>query len=247
MHRVFIKLSYRYLLMKYYKHYSFDLWLTLIKSNPGFKIERTKIFHERYNPFSKSIEEVGLVFRQVDLMCNSINEKTGKNIDSDEMYLMVINIISNYKSDFSNVDTGLIYKDMEQLLFKYMPIIYADETISTLLHLKEQRGCTISLLSNTGFIKGATLRTILKELGLYNLFDFQIYSDEVGLSKPNSNLFNLMLNRIFQLNDAYTLQDVLHVGDNFVADIKGAENVGIQGFLINSNSISINQIICNQQ
>jgi putative hydrolase of the HAD superfamily len=233
--------------MNYYKHYSFDLWLTLIKSNPGFKLERTKIFHKLYNPLAKSIDEVALIFRQVDLMCNSINEKTGKNIDSDEMYLMVIKMLSDYKSDFSNIDTDLIYKDMEQLLFKHMPIIYADETIDTLLHLKEQRGCTISLLSNTGFIKGVTLRTILEELGLYDLFDFQIYSDEEGLSKPNSKLFDLMLGKIFQLNDAYTLQDVLHVGDNFIADIQGAENVGIQGFLINSNSISINKLLCNQR
>ncbi|RZL31784.1 MAG: HAD family hydrolase, partial [Pedobacter sp.] len=27
--------------MAFYKHYSFDLWLTLIKSNPTFKLERT--------------------------------------------------------------------------------------------------------------------------------------------------------------------------------------------------------------
>jgi putative hydrolase of the HAD superfamily len=77
-----------------YQHYSFDLWLTLIKSNPYFKIERTKIFHRDFNPAGKSIDDVARAFRQVDLMCNAVNERTGKNIDADEMYLMVISIRS---------------------------------------------------------------------------------------------------------------------------------------------------------
>ena len=63
--------------MAFYKHYSFDLWLTLIKSNPRFKQERTSYFYEKFNTKNKSIEEVALIFRQVDLMVNAINEKTG--------------------------------------------------------------------------------------------------------------------------------------------------------------------------
>ncbi len=31
--------------MQEIKHYSFDLWFTLIKSNPKFKEERAKFFH----------------------------------------------------------------------------------------------------------------------------------------------------------------------------------------------------------
>jgi len=40
--------------MPYYRHYSFDLWLTLIKSNPGFKAERAHYFFENYNPLKKA-------------------------------------------------------------------------------------------------------------------------------------------------------------------------------------------------
>jgi putative hydrolase of the HAD superfamily len=46
-----------------YQHYSFDLWLTLIKSNPYFKIERTKIFHRDFNPAGKSIDDVAKGFQ----------------------------------------------------------------------------------------------------------------------------------------------------------------------------------------
>ncbi|MDB5118930.1 MAG: family hydrolase [Sphingobacteriales bacterium] len=232
--------------MTYYKHYSFDLWLTLIKSNPLFKKERTKIFHERFNPHTKSLDEVALIFRQVDLMVNAINERTGKNIDADEMYLMVINMISNFSNDFKTVDIELVYEEMEELLFKYMPIIYSDETISTLAHLKKNVACTINILSNTGFIRGRTLRKILKQIGLSEFFDFQLYSDEEGLSKPNTELFKLMLQRVSGLGTNCSLTDVLHIGDNPEADIKGAEIAGIHGLLINSNNVSINTLICQQ-
>jgi len=232
--------------MTQYKHYSFDLWLTLIKSNPLFKTERTRIFHERFNPFRKPIEEVAFIFRQVDLMVNAINEKTGKNIDADEMYLMVINMISNFSNDFRSVDLGSIYDEMEELLFKYLPEIYSDETISTLQHLKKNQFCTCNILSNTGFIRGKTLREVLKRLGLFDFFDFHIYSDEVGMSKPNTELFKLMLNKVSELGKNCAPSDIVHIGDNDIADVKGAEIAGITGILINSNNRSINTLLCAQ-
>lgn len=181
--------------MPFYQHYSFDLWLTLIKSNPGFKSERTKIFHRDFNPDHKSIDEVALAFRQVDLMCNAVNERTGKNIDSDEMYLMVISLLNNNQLNLYDIDTDELYAGMEQLVFQYMPVLYSDETIEVLARLKDMSGSTFSILSNTGFIRGVTLRKILMELKLHPYFDFQLYSDEVGLSKPNPDFFNLMLKK----------------------------------------------------
>jgi len=228
-----------------YQHYSFDLWLTLIKSNPYFKIERTKIFHRDFNPSGKSIDEVAKAFRQVDLMCNAVNESTGKNIDADEMYLMVISLINDNQLNLADIDTGKLYKDMEKLLFYYLPLVYSPVTISTLQHLKQKTGSTFSLLSNTGFIKGATLKNVLVELKLSEYFDFQLYSDEVGMSKPNPAFFNLMLQnvKLFNTNKDINLYDIIHIGDNPKADIEGAKTAGIKSLLINSNNQSILSLI----
>ena len=226
-----------------YQHYSFDLWLTLIKSNPYFKIERTKIFHRDFNPAGKSIDEVAKAFRQVDLMCNAVNENTGKNIDADEMYLMVISLINDNQLSLADIDTTKLYQDMEKLLFYYMPVVYSSVTIPTLQHLKQQSGSTFSLLSNTGFIKGATLRKILVELKMNEYFDFQLYSDEAGMSKPNPALFDLMLQHIKQINKNINLNSIIHIGDNPKADIEGANAAGIKSLLINSNNQSILSLI----
>jgi putative hydrolase of the HAD superfamily len=230
--------------MPYYQHYSFDLWLTLIKSNPEFKIQRTKIFHRDFNPSNKSIDEVARIFRQVDLMCNAVNENTGKNIDSDEMYLMVISLINDNRLNIKDIDTGKLYKDMETLLFNYLPVPYSPVTIEVLDHLKNKSGGTFSLLSNTGFIKGLTLKKVLTELKIYQYFDFQLYSDEAGMSKPNPAFFELMLQNIKRVNHPkqINLNNIIHVGDNPVTDVEGANAAGIKSMLINSNNQDITSL-----
>lgn len=227
--------------MPFYKHYSFDLWLTLIKSNPSFKIKRTRFFYDNFNYSGKTLEEVGVIFRQVDIMCNTINEKTGKNIDAEEMYLMVIMSMNNYSYPAIDIDLNSLLDEMEDLLFKNVPFIYSTETQNVLKEIKEAGDNTISILSNTGFIKGRSLRKVLKHLELDHFFDFQLYSDEEGMSKPNRNLFQLMLNRIFEFNKEIKtdLKDIIHIGDNPRADIEGANSVGISSLLINSNNIPI--------
>ncbi len=228
--------------MKFYKHYSFDLWLTLIKSNPNFKEKRTLFFYEHYNFLKKSLPEVTTIFRKVDLMCNAINEKTGKSIDSSEMYLMVISIINDYTSAFDDIDMDYIARKMENLLFEYMPLAYCSETASVLQRLKEKEGNTLNILSNTGFIPGKLLRNVLNHIGIDIYFDFQMYSDEVGLSKPNKELFELMVDKITK-NRGITLSDIMHIGDNPRADVFGANSVGIHSLLINSNNKSITTLI----
>jgi putative hydrolase of the HAD superfamily len=223
--------------MNHIKHFSFDLWFTLIKSNPAFKKERALYFHRTFNSINKSIEEVELVFRNVDLMCNAINEQTGKNISSEEMYLMVIYQLNNSPAPFGGIDIGSLYKEMEALIFKYNPTVFNPQTISCLERIKQNPDTTLNILSNTAFIKGSTLRTVIEYLQLSKYFDFQIYSDETGTSKPNAAIFNILFDNIYSVRKSkdISLSEILHVGDNPIADIAGAESVGISAFQINSN------------
>jgi len=227
--------------MPYYQHYSFDLWLTLIKSNPAFKAERAKFFHQNYNKPQKSLDDVAKIFRQVDLMCNAINERSGKNIDADEMYLMVINFIHDGQLDLDEVDLQNLLHEMESLLFRYPPQLYSPVTLEVLQHLKQNSGGTFSLLSNTGYITGKTLRKVLALYKLDDFFDFQLYSDEAGMSKPNPAFFKVMLKNIDICNagKSIPLSGIVHIGDNPKNDIKPAAELGINSLLINSNKKTI--------
>lgn len=231
--------------MPYYQHYSFDLWLTLIKSNPEFKIQRAHFFHQKFNNTGKSVDDIARVFRQVDLMCNAVNEKTGKNIDADEMYLMVISLINGDSLNIDEIDYTALHLQMEGLLFKYPPQMYSAVTTEVLEHLKQKSGATFSLLSNTGYITGKTLRKVLALYGLDNYFDFQLYSDEAGMSKPNREFFKTMLNNIDICNSGKNipLKSIIHVGDNPKNDQQAADAIGISSLLINSNQTTILSLI----
>lgn len=230
--------------MPLYKHYSFDLWLTLIRSNPRFKKERASYFHSFFNRKGKSLEEVAAIFRKVDLMVNSINECTGKNIDAEEMYLMVISIINDYSPDFQDVDPASLYDKMELLLLENMPLMYCPDSRDILCRIRDSGSCTTSLLSNTGFIKGKTLRKVLAHLELDRVLDFQLYSDEVRMSKPNPDFFRLMLDSIDRSrHTVLELHEVIHIGDNPMADVRGAEALGIKSLLINSNHLTISSLL----
>lgn len=229
--------------MRHIKHFSFDLWFTLIKSNPTFKKERALYFHKHFNSHNKALQEVETVFRTVDLMCNNINEKTGKNIDAEEMYLMVIYMINDGTSAFANIDTADLYSEMEQLIINFPPSIFNEQTKVCLQKLKEKSGVTLSILSNTAFVKGSTLRLILKEIEFAQYFDFQIYSDETQVSKPNKEIYRILLEKIVEFRDFnIALNEIIHVGDNPVADILGAKAIGINAFQVNTNNKLISNL-----
>lgn len=224
-----------------YKHYSFDLWMTLIRSNPAFKSERAKFFQKHFNSCQKTIAEIKEIFRQVDLMCNAINEKTGKNIDADEMYLMVISQMNNKDFSFKDIDMMWLYEEMDRLLFQYLPVVYCDNTVDSLDKLKQKNNRSFNISSNTAFVKGSSLRKVLAELNIDRFFDFQLYSDEIGFSKPNPSFFELVFqsSKSISANSEIARTDILHIGDNPNADIQGARSAGINALQINSNHQTI--------
>jgi putative hydrolase of the HAD superfamily len=231
--------------MQPYQHYSLDLWGTLIKSNPNFKIERAKYFFKQYNTLNKTIEEVAYIFRTVDVMCNAINEKTGSHITAEEMYLMVLYQLNHSLDMVAAINLPLLYTSIEQLLLNYPPIAFQANTAQVLRQLKEKNGVTLNILSNTAFIKGSTLRKILDDLTFTQYFSFQLYSDEVNLSKPNPLLYQMLVKNIASLHLYHTisLQNIVHIGDNPIADIEGAMAAGLQAFQINTNHFTITDLL----
>ncbi len=227
--------------MRLYSHYSFDLWMTLIRSNPSYKKERATYLFRKANFKGKTLEAVSEVFRKVDLMANAINERTGGHIHAEELYLWVIGWINDGdESIIQSIDMGTLYQEMEAIFLSNPPGLYAEDTLKSLLNIREATpASSFSILSNTAFIKGSTLRKILPDLGLGDFFDFQLFSDEAGMSKPNQAFFQQMLDEVFKLRGRLDPRDIVHIGDNPIADVEGASKAGIAQFLVNANHLSI--------
>ncbi|MEJ7557820.1 MAG: HAD-IA family hydrolase [Pedobacter sp.] len=88
------------------------------------------------------------------------------------------------------------------------------------------------------------MRKILHHLGLDQALDFQLYSDEVRMSKPNPKFFQLMIDTIDQKKHlSIGPHEIIHIGDNPAADYRGATSFGIKSLLINSNHLNIKHLL----
>lgn len=209
-------------------HFSFDLWLTLIKSHPEFKAKRVELFSSFFN-VEKPIDEVAKAVKYYDDLCNNINEVIGGNVDTFEIYLLILNSLNVDIKQLNQENLNEFYQKSEDLFLEYKPVVIFDELHNFFDEIKNQ-GKTINILSNTGFIKGKTMRKFLMNENLDQYIDFHIYSDEIKCSKPNPLVFQEVKNQI--RNQELQMEQILHIGDNPIADYKGAKDFGFSAHLL---------------
>lgn len=209
-------------------HFSFDLWLTLIKSHPEFKAKRVELFSLFFNA-DKPIDEVAKTVKYYDDLCNTINEVTGGNIDTFEIYLMILGALDVDVKLINKEKLNEFYNKSEELFLEYKPVVIFENIHDFFEDIKNQ-GKTINILSNTGFIKGKTMRKFLIHENLDQYIDFHIYSDEINCSKPNPLIFQEVKNKI--KDQDLPMHQILHIGDNPVADYQGAKNFGFSAHLL---------------
>ena len=211
------------------QHISFDLWLTLIKSHPEFKDKRNQLFKDFFD-VPKNINEIAGAIRHFDVFCNDTNQRTGLNFDTFEIYYLILDALEMNLDNISTQNMSVFYNECELLFLEYKPLLLVDDIENILKDLKNNN-ISINILSNTAFIRGRTLRKLLEFYGLTNYFNFQLYSDETGFSKPNPKMFELVLESANVIKPIKKIE-ILHVGDNVIADYNGALNFGFSAQLI---------------
>jgi putative hydrolase of the HAD superfamily len=215
------------------RHVSFDLWLTLIRSQPGFKPLRDELFARHFG-IPRPLPEITAAFRHFDQLFNLINEKAGGNVHYTEMLYVILDYLGVSIDQIPADAMDSYYRKMEMLFFENHPVLIDPHTIAVLDALKE-KGCTINILSNTGFILGSTLRQLLTMLGIADYFSFQLYSDEIGNSKPSPMVYERVLGETRKIRPV-DKEEVLHVGDNPVADLGGARGFGFRSVLLDKDN-----------
>lgn len=228
--------------MEKIRHVSFDLWMTLVRSHPSFKTKRAALFRSFFSLDAYAPEKVEAVFRETDVLINNMNEITGRNVHTFEMYLLCLHLLG---IDIRSVHPDKLeefYSLSEALFFQYPPL-HLYEDITQLLTALQAQGITTSLLSNTGFIQGRTLRKLMAGWGWDALFAFQLYSDETGYSKPDVQMFSRLLENAASLHTGLVPAQIWHLGDNQVADVAGAERMGIHATLTDILNNPLNKLL----
>ena len=97
------------------------------------------------------------------------------------------------------------------------------DTIPVLERLKAQ-GVPMGVISNYG----THLLDLLPKLELFDYFNFIIVSAIVEVTKPHPRIFEIAIEEA-----GVPADQILYVGDNYLDDIVGANNVGMDAVLIN--------------
>jgi putative hydrolase of the HAD superfamily len=193
------------------KTVSFDIWGTLLKSNPQFKEAQGRLVTSFTG---KSPEEFLKLKSEMKKVLDKQVEEKGIQPDR----------FKNYKK----LLPGLTLKELkafiecsDKLFLKYPPQIY--EEGRKLLEHYRSLGYTILISSNTVFIYGDTLGKVI-----WDTFEIPMkncnFSDIVGVSKPNASMFN------------FKVKPEFHVGDNVITD-GACKEVNINFINVNNANI----------
>ena len=91
------------------------------------------------------------------------------------------------------------------------------------------RGLAIGLISNTGRTWGRYLTDLQGTFGIGRYFRFRGYSDELRVRKPDPRIFRAVLAGL-----GLPPEEVVHVGDDVIADVGGASAVGMRAAWFNT-------------
>jgi HAD superfamily hydrolase (TIGR01509 family) len=94
------------------------------------------------------------------------------------------------------------------------------------------KGLKLAVLSNTMRTPGTALRRLLERYGLLAAFAHATFSDEVGVRKPDAEIFALTLRALGVPPAA-----AVHVGDDAILDVLGARNAGLRTVQVTSASL----------
>lgn len=213
------------------KHVSFDLWNTLLKSNPKFSETRRRILSKISG---KQEVEVQDIIRKVSIAHDKEIMETGYHTtNSAGMYERVFRQLGIEPSEDDMED----FIDLMGKVFKLNePSFICPNTLETLEKVKN-KGITMSILSNTGYVESSHIRPFLVKHGISqymyynNTYAGMYFSDELGRAKPNPALFSFVAIMHGAKND-----EMLHVGDSLIAD-GGATNIGCQFLEIGEQGI----------
>ncbi len=88
----------------------------------------------------------------------------------------------------------------------------------------------VGLISNTGISPGSVLRQVMAGAGILDYFKTLTFSNEVNLVKPNPQIFLLSAEKL-----GVQVAETLHVGDDYEADVLGANRTGARGVWLSSS------------
>jgi putative hydrolase of the HAD superfamily len=208
------------------KAVAFDLWETLITDTPALSREQERnrltrmeqiLVSSGYAALADRIEHA---HRALWHRCQDLYWSRDRDIPCRRQ---IEHFLEELELDISDEPTlGALEDAYAHAAVEALPEIVdgAGEVLSEI----KARGLKVGLISNTGRTPGYALRRVLEELGLASMIDVMVFSNEHGLCKPETSIFE-ELRRGLEVE----FREVVFVGDNLYVDVHGAQRCGMVG------------------
>lgn len=216
-----------------YKNYVFDLYGTLIDINTNENnINLWKKMQEFY-AFYGAMYLPAELRKEFFRICKE-DEKKIKEYDYPEIKIETV-----FKKLFTNKGVKMDVKTCKIAgqffrIYSTKYIKLYDGTLEVLEYLKE-KGKKIYLLSNAQQI---FTEYEMKALGIYDYFDGILFSSDESCRKPSRSFYNALFER-YQLKK----KDSVMIGNDWISDIEGAKNFGIDSVYLHTNISPQNTVI----
>jgi len=199
------------------KTISFDVWGTILNLDLMLKS-----FIDSLNELigGDVSEDVMIVRKRIKELRKNFEIEPGRDFELSQELL----------AERLNVEVDVIRRAAAKAMLKIDESIVM-EGVDKVLRFVEDNGLRSVIIGNVMFWPSSYTRLILERFKLAEHFDRQYYSDEVGAYKPMKEIFLKSLSE-FGVNPC----EVVHVGDSFFEDFRGALDAGLHAVLISRRS-----------
>lgn len=208
------------------KALTIDLWETLIEDvnsnevlrdelRANFIIEILRIPMEKKSQILKFFSDLNEVFRHPD-------EENSWCIIPETQVEKLLTCYLNVSC--SKEDFDRIVEYYKTVILENPPVLTEKSIPKILMRLSKKY--TLALISNTGRTPGSVLLNILEMYGIRDYFTHFVFSDEIGIRKPDPRIFEHARNLL-----SFEKEEIAHIGDSVRLDFMGAKSYGFNAVL----------------
>jgi len=217
------------------KSVTIDIWETIIGEKDFSSFSQTRMetkCENSYNYLSKFIKEIE--YKNIVLAHEYIFNEIAKfsrfhsdKLFNDWLFIFIEKIHPELKNNMNKEDIILLGDIVDQAFIQNPPEIFPGTY--ELIEFCRSKDLKIGIISNTGFNSPKVYREFFSKNDLF--YDAMSLSNELGTAKPHSIIFLDTLRKLYT-----DPENAIHFGDNPVADILGATNVGMDAVLISKKN-----------
>ena len=173
------------------------------------------------------------IYNEIEYL-KSAYKYIAKQLDANNWKRLYIQMFSDYRSGKNVFElVSIEYKtktaDLLKIYRNHVPDISPFPGVTELFEKIKIKGGKIAIVTDG---RSITQRNKIKSLGLQNLIDFIVISEEIKSEKPNLKNFTAVENE-FMLSSYY------YIGDNIIKDFYAPKKLGWECILLVDNGLNI--------